>query len=57
MVLDELANGTLVRVMENNTPDFGGIYAVYPGTRYQSVNVRSFIEIVAEYFRSIALPA
>jgi DNA-binding transcriptional LysR family regulator len=57
MVLDELASGTLVRIMENNTPDFGGIYAVYPATRYQSVNVRSFIEMVAGYFRSTRLPA
>lgn len=57
MVLDELASGTLVRVLPESTPDFGGIYAVYPGTRYQSVNVRYFIDVAAEYFRSIPLPA
>jgi len=56
MVLDELASGTLIRLLAENTPDFGGIYAVYPGTRYQSVNVRYFIDVVAEYFRSIPLP-
>ncbi len=57
MVLDELADGRLVQVLEQNSPEFGGIWAVYPGTRYPSVNVRYFIEVVAEYFRSIRLPA
>jgi len=57
MVLDELADGTLVKIMQDNAPGFGGIYAVYPGTRYPSVNVRYFIDVVTEYFRAIRLPA
>ena len=56
MVLDELADGTLIQVMQQYTSDFGGIWAVYPGTRYPSVNVRYFTDLVAEYFRSISLP-
>jgi DNA-binding transcriptional LysR family regulator len=57
MVLDELAGGQLLRVMEERTPGFGGIYAVYPNTRYLSHNVRSFIGFLVDYFRGLQIPA
>lgn len=57
MVLDQLSDGSLVSVMDDYAPDFGGVYAVYPATRYQSINVRYFIDVVAEYFRAVPLPA
>jgi DNA-binding transcriptional LysR family regulator len=57
MVLEELASGQLLRVLEESTPTFGGIYAVYPNTRFHSNNVRSFIDYLVEYFRAIRMPA
>ena len=56
MVLDELADGKLVEIMREHTPWFGGIYAVYPNTRYLSHNVRSFIGYLIDFFRARPLP-
>jgi DNA-binding transcriptional LysR family regulator len=57
MVLDELADGQLLRVLRECAPNFGGIYAVYPNTRFHSNNVRSFIDYLVEYFRALPIPA
>jgi DNA-binding transcriptional LysR family regulator len=57
MVLDELASGQLVEIMEQHTSGYGGIYAVYPNTRYLSHNVRTFIGYLVEFFRVERPPA
>ncbi len=56
MVLDELEQGRLQRVLESYIPGFGGISAVYPHTRYLSNNVRSFVECLVEYLEARQVP-
>lgn len=56
MVLDELASGQLVEIMPDYTPGYGGIYAVYPNTRYLSHNVRTFIGFLVDFFRAARHP-
>lgn len=56
MVLDELASGKLVEIMKQHTSGFGGIYAVYPNTRYLSHNVRIFVGYLVDFFRGAQIP-
>jgi DNA-binding transcriptional LysR family regulator len=53
MVLNQLENGSLVRIMHDQTLDFGGVYAVYPNTRFPSFNVHSFIELLIKHLRDL----
>lgn len=53
MVLDELRTKQLIALLNDYTPDYGGIYAVYPRTRYLSRTVRSFIEFLVKHTESI----
>ena len=55
MVLKELQNKELVRVLDKYVPYYGGITAVYPNTRYQSNTVRTFIDSVRTFFDSVDL--
>lgn len=52
-VVDQLRSGELVEVMNDYVPGYGGIYAVYPRTRYLSLAVRSFIEFLVAHTESI----
>jgi DNA-binding transcriptional LysR family regulator len=46
----ELASGALVAVLSSFLPDTGGVWAVYPQSRYLSTKVRSFVDaLVAEF--------
>ncbi len=56
LVLRQLERGELVTVMREHVPDYGGIFAVYPQTRYVTPAVRSFIEFLVAYAGAIRLP-
>lgn len=53
MVVDALRAGRLVAVMEDCMPDYGGVFAVYPPTRYLSRAVREFLSLLVEHTASI----
>jgi len=56
MVMNQLRDGSLVEVMEDRTPTFGGIYAVYPYSRFPSFKVHNFIDLLAEHLRDLRAP-
>lgn len=44
----DLARGHLVKLLDEDKPATGGIYAVYPSRRHLSANVRTFVELLQE---------
>lgn len=51
-----LASGALIRLMRDYTWSHRSLYVVYVNRRYLPVNIRSFVDFVAEYYRQSRLP-
>ena len=50
---DDVAAGTLVRLLPEHTPEVGGINVIYPHTRYLAPKVRHFVDLAVDHFRSL----
>ena len=55
MVLDELARGDLVQVLDSWHTAAIGIYAVYPSNRLLSAKVRVFADLIARRVNELGL--
>lgn len=56
VVREALASGALIRLMRDYTWSHRSLYVVYVNRRYLPVNIRSFVDFVAEYYRQSGLP-
>ena len=56
VVREVLASGALIRLMRDYTWSHRSLYVVYVNRRYLPVNIRSFVDFVAEYYRQSRLP-
>jgi DNA-binding transcriptional LysR family regulator len=54
MVSEELANGTLVAVLEDWEAPGGTMYAVYPSNRLLALKVKLFVDLIAARVREIS---
>ncbi len=52
-VVDDVAAGRLVRVLEALSPDVGGVHIVYPHTHLLAPKVREFVAIARARFRGM----
>jgi len=50
-IANDLADGTLVRVLPGLRKKLAGVWIVYPRTRYLSAKVRAFVEYVVEAYK------
>lgn len=50
MVRDDLADGTMIRVLEEFEAVSAGVYVVYPHRRHLSAKVRAFVDFMAAWF-------
>jgi DNA-binding transcriptional LysR family regulator len=48
----EIRTGSLISLLEDQFPEGGGIYAVYPHRRHIPAKVRVFVDFMAKWFRS-----
>ena len=55
MVVDEVARGDLVQVLEDWHSAAIGIYAVYPSNRLLSAKVKVFSDLIARRVRDLGL--
>lgn len=51
IVSQDIAEGRLATLFDDQLPEGGGIYAVYPHRRYQPAKVRAFMEFMARWFK------
>ncbi|KFB90626.1 hypothetical protein CR62_00855 [Serratia grimesii] len=56
VVREALARGALVRLMRDYAWRRRLLYVVYVNRRYLPVNIRSFVDYLAEYYRQAAEP-
>ncbi len=49
-VLDQLREGTLLELLENQVDSYGAIYAVFPKSRHMPPKVRAFVDHAVTYF-------
>ena len=47
----ELADGSLISLLEDRIPSGGGIYAVYPHRRHVPGKVRVFVDFLTAWFK------
>lgn len=48
LVAKDLVQGRLIRVLKDDEPASGGVYAVYPSRRHLSATVRTFVDLLQD---------
>jgi DNA-binding transcriptional LysR family regulator len=56
-VVEHIAIGRLVRVLEDWSPESPGLCLYYPGHRHVPAGLRAFIEVVKEIAPTLSKPA
>ena len=50
---DQVSDGRLKTVLDPFVVDFGGIYIVYPDTRYRGASIKQFTNLLEQHARSL----